>query len=224
MLDVYVMPLGQYLQGKFEPPGLLPDETERTYGRGKPDDAPDEASARVAAMQVHMSEALKTTSADADQGPVAWDDGRRFDALPFAQRVPKRLLHGLRSIAAHQQYPHRMLFVATRFRLRADPRTHKGLKKIYAGASTDYPHLMRHSDNRGFWFPGRFAEPIECNEPKWWRIGSVDGLAEELTRIGSLIEDMAPGADRQYLQAGWGSFHQAAKTACELRLPLIIDG
>jgi hypothetical protein len=130
----------------------------------------------------------------------------------------------LRSLAAHQTLPHRILFIPTRFRLRADPRTHSGLRQIYGGADTDFPHLMRHSDNRGFWVPADFPEPIESNEPKWWRIGSVPRLNAELERIGGLIEGLPPGDDRRQLESGYEVFHGATAKAVALQLPVIIDG
>jgi hypothetical protein len=216
MIDLHVMSLRRFFRGDFELPAVEGDESERMYGGGKPDDDAEEAERRVRAIQTDLSQRL---GVDAH-----WPDTPVPGPPAYSTRIPKRMLHGLRSLAAHATRPHRVLFIPTRFRLLADPRTHSGLRAIYQGAETEFPHLMRHSDNRGFWFPLAFAEPLECLEPKWWRVGSVPGLESELDRILPMIEAMRSGPDREALHEAWRALHGATECSRRLRLPIIIDG
>jgi hypothetical protein len=210
-LEIYVMPLSRYLTRAFEPVPLLAGE-ER-WERPREQVAPAEANARVVAIQHHMSASLAA--------PVAWiDEGE----VAFAESMDVRVLHGLRSLAAADEYPRRLLFLRLAFRLLDDPRRHPSLRRVYEGEPTAYAHLMRHSDNRGFWIPAELAEPMECNEPQWWRIGSVFGLARELVEVNRLIAGLAVGDDRGLLQAGHDLLARAVATAAERRLPLIIEG
>jgi hypothetical protein len=210
-LEVYVMPLARYLVGDFEP-APLPEGEER-YERPREDVSPEEAAVRVSAMQDAMSDSLGR--------PVRWvDEGD----VEFAQCIDVRVLHGLRSLAAAHEYPRRFLFLRLAFRLLDDPRDHPSLRKIYDGENTAFAHLMRHSDNRGFWFPVDYGEPAESNEPQWWRIGSAQGLRRELEELGPLLAQLPDGPDRNVLEEGRVFFMRAAGASIERQLPMIIEG
>lgn len=210
-LEVYVMPLHRYLVGEFDPAPL--PEGEQRYERPREPVTAEEARARVRGMQEHMSEGLGTD--------VAWNDEGEVE---FARCIDVKLLHGLRSLAASHEYPRKFLFLRLAFRLLDDPRDHPSLRKIYEGENTDFSHLMRHSDNRGFWFPVDYAEPAESNEPQWWRIGSAHGLRRELEELGPLLAALPEGPDRALLEQGRAFFSEAASVAIERQLPLIIEG
>lgn len=210
-LEVYVMPLARYLVGDFEP-APLPEGEER-YERPRESVTAQEAAERVQAMKRAMSENLGRAVDWVDEGDVE-----------FARCIDVRVLHGLRSLAAAHEYPRRFLFLRLAFRLLDDPRDHPSLRKIYEGENTAYANLMRHSDNRGFWFPVDYAEPTESNEPQWWRIGSAHGLRRELDEIGPLLAALPEGPDRTTLEEGRVFFMQAAGTAIERQLPMIIEG
>ena len=110
------------------------------------------------------------------------------------------------------------------FVLPEDPRDHRSLQKIYDGKQTRYPHLMRHSDNRGFWLPVDYSEPAASSEAAWWRIGSSQGLGRELEGLTPLIEALPTGFDREYLEQAHAFFVRAVSTANEHKLPVIIEG
>lgn len=176
--------------------------------------AADRAASRVRAMQDHITQSVGIEVRWTDEGDVA-----------FAKTTDMRVLHGLRSLAAWNEYPPRTLLLFRRpFRLLDDPRDHPSLRRIYSGDDTAFPHLMRHSDNRGFWFPADFPEPAECNEEQWWRIGSLPGLDRELARLGPMVAALPAGADRQYLEEGLAFLRKAVEAALGAGLPLIIEG
>lgn len=205
------MPLRRYLLAEFEPPPL-PAGEER-YERPRETVTPAEAAERVRAMQTHMSAELGTDVGWVDEGEVE-----------FARCIDVRMLHGLRSLAASHEYPRRFLFLRLAFRLLDDPRDHPSLRKIYEGQNTAFAHLMRHSDNRGFWFPVDYPEPAESNEPQWWRIGSAHGLRRELDELGPLLAALPEGPDRTELEQSRAFFVEATSIAIERQLPLIIEG
>jgi len=202
---VYVMPLHRYFSGAFERPrGVAADELSTDSGR----DDPADAQARVAAIQDSLSTAT--------QAEVRWDDDGE---VLLSQVFDPFSLHAVRSLAAHLEYPARTLFVKRKFKLLDDPRDHPGLRRIFDGDHTNYPHLMRHSDNKGFFVPSAFDHPAECHEAEWWKIGSVPGLLDELSRLEPLLE----GADDRLTEA-WNGLRHIFACADEARLPVIIDG
>jgi len=205
-LKVYVMPLARYFAGGFEPAPLpTGDELHESQPAGT---SPQQAEERVKAIQDSMTQALGMAVRWTDAGDVA-----------FRDTTERRLLHALRSLAAWHEYPQQAEFV-----LPEDPSGHPSLKLIYRGEQTGYPHLMRHSDNRGFWFPVDYPEPAGCNEAGWWLIGSSQGLSRELDRITPLIEALPPGAGRELLEKAHAFFVRAVVTANEHELPVIIEG
>jgi len=205
-LKVYVMPLARYFAGEFEPAPLPTGEAQH---ESQPDDtSSQQAEQRVRAIQDSMTQALGMGVRWPDAGDVALRDV-----------TERRLLHALRALAAWHEYP-----LEKEFELPADPGSHPSLKQIYRGEQTGYPHLMRHSDNRGFWFPVDYPEPTECIEAGWWLIGSSQGLSRELDRMTPLIGALPPGSDRELLEETHTFFVRAVATANEHELPVIIEG
>lgn len=146
---------------------------------------------------------------------VTWDDETTdIDSFDYAPHD----LHAIRSLAAHEEYPTRTLWFRRSFRLLPDPRDHRGLRRIYAGANTDFPHMMRHSDDRGFFLPVPFERPVPSNEAAWWMIGSTAGLLQELERIRPLAE--REGVE---LSACWDRLQAAVTCANRRTLPLILE-
>lgn len=199
------MPLHRYFSGEFErPKGVQADQLSTDSGR----DTLEDAKARVEAIQASLSESV---GADA-----TWSDDGEIELCELFD--PYRL-HAVRSLAAHQEYPARILFFKRGFRLREDPRDHPGLRRIFDGDHTAFPHLMRHSDNKGFFVPPAFPHPGECHEPEWWKIGSVRGVLDELDRLEPLLEGEDPR-----LRDAWSSLRRVFERAAEAGLPVIIDG
>lgn len=200
------MPLARYFAGEFES-APLPTGEERHESQPA-DTSPQQAEERVKAIQDSMTQDLGLEVRWTDTGDVV-----------FRDTTERRLLHALRSLTAWHEYPQQAEFV-----LPEDPSGHPSLKLIYRGEQTGFPHLMRHSDNRGFWFPVDYSEPAGCNEAGWWFIGSSQGLSRELDRIKPLIEALPPGADRELLKKAHAFFVRAVTTANEHELPVIIEG
>jgi hypothetical protein len=205
-LKVYVMPLARYFAGEFEPAPLPTGEEQ--HAPQPAGTSPRQAEERVKAIQDSMTQALGMEARWTDAGDVA-----------FTETTERSMLHALRSLAAWHEYPQQ-----TEFALPENPSGHPSLMQIYRGERTSYPHLMRHSDNRGFWFPADYPEPVGCNEAGWWLIGSSQGLSRELDRITPLIEALPPGADRELLEKAHAFFVRAVATANEHELPVIIEG
>jgi hypothetical protein len=167
-----------------------------------------EARSRVAALCAHLEEQLGRPINWKDEGPTLLEEP--WNAFE---------LHALRSLAAHQEYPVRFLLFKQNFRLREDPRDHPGLRKIFDGSTTAFPHLMRHSDNKGMWIPVGFDHPLPANEPQWWMVGSVQGVVEELGRIAPHVA----GEDAR-LREAFERLQRIFGAAAEAGLPVVIDG
>ncbi len=210
-LDIYVMPLARYLAGEFEPPPAPEDDPR--FERPRPDASPHEARGRVDAMWHHMGATLGREVAWRDEGEVA-----------LAECGEARLLHGLRALAAHHEYPPGWGPLRRAFRLAPDPRTSASLRKIYDGADTRFVHLMRHSDNRGFWFPLDYDTPQSCGEPDWWMVGSAVGLARELEQVAALLPAVGRDPDRAALETALEQWRRVAQTSAATGLPIIIEG
>ena len=201
-LNVYVMPLVPFLAGKLHATLMASDEVPHA------ESSQQQAKDRVRAIQDSMTQALGLE--------VRWPD---VGGVAFTETVERDMLHALRALAAWHEYPGQAAFT-----LPEDPRDHPSLKQIYQGEQTGYPHLMRHSDNRGFWFPVDYPEPARCNEASWWLIGSSQGLARELQAISPLIDALPPGADHEYVEQAHAVFARAVSKANEHELPVIIEG
>ncbi len=199
------MPLATYLGGDFE---SLGGDDEPDRGRESGRVSPEAARERVEAIRRSLAESTGSTITWRDEGGVA-----------FARRFDPRMLHALRSFAAHHEHPPRLRLLQRGFRLLDDPREHKSLRKIYEGAPTQYEHLMRHSDNRGFYLPDDFPEPALSCEAQWWMIGSAPRLRDEIERIEALFDDTVPAEMREATRL----LHDAAATATSAKLPLIWD-
>jgi hypothetical protein len=201
-LNVYVMPLVLYLDAEIEHTSL--------YAKGEQHAGAShqQAEARVKAIRESLTQTLGVEVRWPDEGGVA-----------FIESTERRMLHALRSLAAWHEYP-----IEKEFVLLEDPRDHLSMLKVYRGEQTRYPHLMRHSDNRGFWLPVDYPEPAASSEVAWWRIGSTQGLGRELEGITPLIEALPPDADRECLEKAHAFFVRAVSTANEYELPVIIEG
>jgi hypothetical protein len=202
LLNVYVMPLVLYLAAEIEPALLTAD------GKQHAGASHQRAEERVKAIQESLTQTLGVEVRWPDEGGVA-----------FIESTERRMLHALRSLAAWHEYP-----IEQEFILLEDPRDHLSLQKVYDGEQTRYPHLMRHSDNRGFWLPVDYPEPAASSEAAWWLIGSSQGLGRELEGITPLIEALPPWADRECLEKAHGFFVRAVSTANEHELPVIKEG
>lgn len=197
------MPLYRFFTGEYEafeplPEGQLPETCDEATAR-----------ARVATLQADLSQAAGMEVSWPDEGETA-----------LRRQMQARHLHALRSFAAHLEYPSKFLVFEQRFRVLDDPREHKGLRKIYDGQPTVFEHLMRHSDDRGFYFPVDFPAPATTSEVKWWKIGSTLRLREELQRIEDRFDDTTPLLVRDTCTL----LEEVCAVSAERHLPLIWQG
>jgi len=182
--------------------GVRPEHEEPLHAQ-----LTEEGRERVTAMQQALTAAVGAE--------VTWDDDN--PSVSSFEYTPHDL-HGLRSLAAHQEYPATFLFIRRAFRLLSDPRDHAGLRRIFGGAETSFPHMMRHSDNRGFFVPGDYEQPEFGSESEWWKVGANQRLLAEMQRLQPLVDAQAPAL------SGPQSRVLAAVTAsCAQNLPLIVD-
>ena len=200
-LNVYVMPLVLYFAARIERAVFPANGKQHVSATSQP------VEARVKEIQESLTQTLGVEVRWPDEGGVV-----------FTESTEQRMLHALRSLAAWHEYP-----MEKEFALLEDPRDHRSLQKIYDGEQTRYPHLMRHSDNRGFWLPVDYPEPAVSSEAAWWCIGSSHGLGRELEGITPLIEALPAGADRVFLEKAHAFFVRAVSTANEHELPVIIE-
>jgi len=200
-LNVHVMPLVLYLAARIERAVFYADRNQLASTSYQ------STEERVKAIQESLTQTLGVEVRWPDEGGVV-----------FTESTEQRMLHALRSLAAWHEYP-----MEKEFALPEDPRDHRSLQLIYGGKQTRYPHLMRHSDNRGFWLPVDYPEPAASSEAAWWRIGSSQGLGRELEGITPLIEALPAGADREYLEKAHAFFIRAVSTANKHVLPVIIE-
>ncbi len=77
---------------------------------------------------------------------------------------------------------------------------------------------MRHSDNKGFFFPAAFPEPSMCCEEGWWMIGSSVGALEELRRLEGLLDGAPPA-----LRTSHEKMARLFQASVDAGLPLILD-
>jgi hypothetical protein len=212
-LELYVLPLASYLAGAFERP---PTASDDEFVRDKPKATAVEARARVEAIMDSLGEAAGT--------PVRWQDSGEVAA---AERFDPRGLHAVRAYAAHLELPQRRWLFLRSFVLPRDPREHPSLQRIYQGANTRYVHLMRHSDNKGFFAPPPFAAPVESCEAQWWKVGSAAGLVAELDELAARLqagEGQVPVAVRPAIEGPLATLRRLAGLAVARDLPLVFDG
>ena len=76
---------------------------------------------------------------------------------------------------------------------------------------------MRHSDDKGIWVPAPMAHPVMANETRWWMVGSVDGVCDEL---GKLESHLATGDER--LRRAYERISRRFQVARQVGLPFVI--
>ena len=141
--------------------------------------------------------------------------------------------HALRAFAADQQYP------AAGFVFGPDSHRHPALARIWVGAKTRYPHLIRHHDNCGFYLPCDFPEPIGLASESGAKdilVGSSQGLLRELTMLaaplGMRLDQGEPGWTDQFhrndpLEApkiGFAFMRWVVRMSIQSRMPVIFEG
>jgi len=156
-LDLFVMPLWRYLAGQFEGPVEAFLGAKR-IGEPKPDDPELQARGRVNRLRMDLSERLGK--------PLDWSDE---GAVAVSVQFTYPALQALRAFAAYQDHPFPREEGSARplpFEVsKSSPEEHPSLVCVYnLQASTQYPHLIDHSDCSGFYLPVDFPAPLRCLE------------------------------------------------------------
>ncbi|MGC3991844.1 MAG: hypothetical protein QM796_19550 [Chthoniobacteraceae bacterium] len=217
------MPLGKFWAGEYT------TATERLaaaqgipYTRSSPKAIAHRNEAYKAAKAVRQwmeQGSFLTETAWEDDGEIVFSEQFRFEAI-----------HAVRAYATHQERSEEVFHMTTNFR------ESPFLKRAYTGANTDFPHLIHHEDNTGFYVPVDFPHPKKLmGQPP--TIGSSLKLMMELAvlrrKLGALptydewqagtpIEAENPSLE--WVKYGVIFLYHVCWLSVQHRLPIIIDG
>jgi len=222
-LDIHVMPLGKFWAGEYTT-GAERFATAQgiPYTRSSPKGIAPRDQAYKAAKNVRQwmeQGSFLTEPAWEDDGEIVFSEQFRFEAL-----------HAVKAYAAHQERSDEVFNATTDFT------EAPFIKRVYAGAQTDFPHLIHHEDNTGFYVPLDFPHPKKLmGQPP--TVGSSIKLMMELA---SLRRKLGPLPTYEEWQAGtpieaenpsleWVKYgvlflYQACWLSVQHQLPIIIDG
>lgn len=222
-LDIFVMPFWKYLAGEYTTATERFAETSGTpYSRmGNPKAQASEEEARRFGRNVRIWMERRFLTQD------AWDDDGE---TVFSEQFSFSAIHAVRAYAAHQQWSTGL------FELQSGFQDSPLLRKIYGGIPTDFPHLIHHEDNQGFYVPLDFKHPTKLmgESPM---IGSSMQLMFELAALraslgefptyeewvnGSKISAEHPG--EELVKYGILFLYRACWLSVQHRLPIIFDG
>jgi hypothetical protein len=164
--------------------------------------------------------AASIAQAWADDGEIAFSEQFQFEAI-----------HAIRAYAAHTE-----MSPNTPFEITADFHASPAVRRILAGVPTDFPHLIHHEDNQGFYVPLDFEHPMLLMEQPP-TIGSSVRLMIELAALRRGLGDFPDFAARQqgakdqeqhaglaWVKHGIAFLYHACWTSVQTRLPIIFDG
>jgi hypothetical protein len=224
-LDIHVMPLGKFWAGEYT------TKTERfaiesgiidKYHRNTPKAIAPKAEAYKLAKGVRLwmeQGSFLTEQAWEDEGEIVFSEQFHFDGI-----------HAVRAFAAHQERSEEEFAISEKFSQAP------ALRRVHQGAHTEFPHLIHHEDNTGFYVPMDFPHPKKLmGEPP--TIGSSVQLMMELAALrrklgnlptyeewqnGAKIEAENPGME--WVKYGIVFLYHVCWLSVQHRLPIIIDG
>ncbi|MEK7468415.1 MAG: hypothetical protein AAB074_13480 [Planctomycetota bacterium] len=217
------MPLWKYFAGDFLSPVERVFHATQRLGNPKPAAANEEARATVKRVQEMLREFCTGDSTWKDEGDEV-----------FCEQYGYNEFHLLRAYAAEFEA---LSGKRPDFDETADPAENPHLKKIGTGVSSDYRHLIKHSDNEGFWLPIALDRPVLIDPDTYLVAGSSSYLLAELDSLAPAL-----GMTRDWLQLAsgeyaapkddplgrtkfsWSVLHAAARLSVEHGLPIIFDG
>jgi hypothetical protein len=222
-LDIHVMPLWRFWAGQYTTAmERLAERTGSTMSRiGNPKALYDEREARQLAKAVRLWIEQKTGTTDAweDDGDIAFSEQFQFEAV-----------HAVRAYAAHTEISDEP------FDLTGEFHHSRALRRVLAGVPTDFPHLIHHEDNAGFYVPADFARPLKLmGKPP--TIGSSVRLMIELANLRRGLGDFPDYTARQsgeqddepqvglaWVKHGIAFLYHVCWTSVQARLPVTFDG
>ncbi len=225
-LDLLVMPLHKFLQGKFETVvERFARETDTAYHLvgAKPSVAETDAQLFVQNFQQELKRGL---------GPlIRWRD--EGDVL-LSKQLNVEAWHALRAFAADQSR------AVPGFSFGNESRNHPALASIYNGAPTAFVHIIRHNDCNGLYLPSDFEKPFKYalfeNESVVPLIGSSLKLLKELNILGQRLGLTKDEGDQGWtdqlkqddplalVKSAWVVLRHAARLSVSSRLPIIFYG
>lgn len=222
-LDVHVMPLWKYFAGDFLSPVEKLFANVQRVGTPKPDARETEARETVENIRFMVREVLRIEPAWTDEGESVFCEQYRYEAF-----------HLLRAYAAEFEAARGAPFV---FDASGDPTENPHLKRLTRDVPTAFRHLIKHSDDEGFWLPIPMTHVVLLDPETWFAAGSSHGLLAELDRLAPSLGmtrdwaqlgrgDCAAAKDDPLseLKFGWSVLHAAARLSVEHGLPIVFDG
>ena len=153
----------------------------------------------------------------------------------YCEQLGYREYHQLRAYAA--EFEATPAGVACEYEDQDQPEDHPRLKRLGIDVPTEFRHLIKHSDNSGFWFPVRFSNPVLIDPETWLVAGSSHMLLDELDRLGvalNISRDWSQLARGEYpapkddpcggVKTGWAILRAAARLSVQHGLPIVFDG
>ena len=223
-LDIHVMPLGKFWAGEYTTAAeRFAERTGTSLTRvGNPKALYRRNEAQQLARGVRLWIEQQTGVEDAwdDEGEVMFSEQFQFDAI-----------HAVRAYAVHSENS------TEPFELAADFHCLPALRRVVAGVPTDFPHLIHHEDNQGFYVPVDFELPLKLmGRPP--TIGSSIRLMIELATLRQGLGDFPDYVSRQqgedgalephpglaWVKYGIAFLYQVCWISVQSRLPIVFDG
>jgi len=188
---------------------------------GRPKALYDELESRQLAkgVRVWIEQRTGITNAWDDDGDIAFSEQFQFEAI-----------HAVRAYAAHTESSD------TPFDIIGDFHESRALRRVIAGVPTEFPHLIHHEDNQGFYVPIDFERPLKLmGSPP--TVGSAVQLMIELANLRTGIGDFPDYIQRQngqqddephpgmaWVKHGIAFLYHVCWTSVQTRLPIVFDG
>jgi hypothetical protein len=223
-LDLHVMPLWKFWAGEYT------TATERfaastgvpmsRVGRPKALYDPHEAQHLAKGVRLWIERQTGVSQAWEDDGDIAFSEQFQLDAI-----------HAVRAYAAHTD-----MSPDGPFEIITDFHRSPAVRRILAGVPTEFPHLVFHEDNQGFYVPVDFEYPMKLMG-KAPTVGSSVQLMIELATLRRGLGDFPDFAARQQgeqgqephpgvalVKHGLAFLYHVCWTSVQTRLPIIFDG
>jgi hypothetical protein len=222
-LDIHVMPIWRFWAGEYTTAAeRFAEQTGAAIsrvGQSKALYPPDESRQLAIGARRWVEQRIGQSEAWNDDGDIVFSEQFQFEAI-----------HAVRAYAAHTECSEEP------FAMTDDFHTSPAVRRILAGVPTDFPHLIRHEDNAGFYVPADFESPVKLmGQPP--TIGSSVRLMIELAALrrrlgnfpdysarlqGAINEEPHPGL--AWVKHGVAFLYQACWLSVQSKLPIVIDG
>jgi hypothetical protein len=222
-LDIHVMPIWRFWAGEYSTAAERFAASTGTpisrIGQPKALYQSDQAKQLAKGVRRWIEQQTGQSEAWSDDGDIVFSEQFQFDAI-----------HAVRAYAAHTESSEEPFTLTEEFQSSA------AVRRVWAGVPTDFPHLILHEDNAGFYVPVDFELPMKLmGQPP--TIGSSVQLMIELAALRRRLGDFPDYAARQqgaiddephpglaWVKHGVAFLYQACWLSVQSRLPIVIDG